>query len=165
MGWSTDKAFNAWLDAEDLGTDNHPLHDEVLDLIYRGWQGARPLQDPRFDSSPLFEGYDVADWRELYWLIDNGLMTAEASFVWPSEDEVEAAIAADSSGAVEIDLREVAQAMTPELDIAYHETGLHPTTSLETQDGMLYFVNREQDGDDGPWVLLDLARRIVPNGS
>lgn len=35
--WNQDDDFTAWLDEEDLGTDDEPLDDHVLDMMYRAW--------------------------------------------------------------------------------------------------------------------------------
>lgn len=35
--WEDDEEFVAWLDDEGLGTDESPLDDDVLDLMYRAW--------------------------------------------------------------------------------------------------------------------------------
>ena len=38
--WEQDKGFVAWLDQEGLGTDESPLDDEALDLMYRAWKAS-----------------------------------------------------------------------------------------------------------------------------
>ena len=35
--WESDKKFVAWLDREGLGTDEIPLGDDELGLMYRAW--------------------------------------------------------------------------------------------------------------------------------
>jgi len=35
--WDSDENFLEWLDEEDLGTDDKPLDDHTLQLMYRAW--------------------------------------------------------------------------------------------------------------------------------
>jgi hypothetical protein len=45
MTWEDDDDFVEWLDDEDLGTNEYPLEDEVLELMYRAWSAARDALD------------------------------------------------------------------------------------------------------------------------
>lgn len=54
MLWSNDKDFNAWLDQEGLGTDDCPLDDETLDLMYQAWTASRR-------TGPLSHLYDFLE--------------------------------------------------------------------------------------------------------
>jgi hypothetical protein len=38
--WQYDHDFVDWLDSESLGTDENPLDDDLLDLMYRAWKAA-----------------------------------------------------------------------------------------------------------------------------
>jgi hypothetical protein len=37
MIWEDDQAFVDWLDDEELGTDEEPLDDDTIDLMYLAW--------------------------------------------------------------------------------------------------------------------------------
>lgn len=41
MMWSEDERFTAWLDKCGLGTAEHPLDDDTLDLMYDAWREGR----------------------------------------------------------------------------------------------------------------------------
>jgi hypothetical protein len=37
MAWFLDEDFLLWLDKANLGNDENPLDDDVLDLMYEAW--------------------------------------------------------------------------------------------------------------------------------
>ena len=39
--WEDDEKFVDWLDSEELGTDDDPLDDEVLELMHRAWKAGQ----------------------------------------------------------------------------------------------------------------------------
>lgn len=41
--WNDDEDFVRWLDSEGLGTDDNPLDDETIDLMYQAWLAALEL--------------------------------------------------------------------------------------------------------------------------
>lgn len=46
MGWEQNQEFVAWLDAEGLGTEDEPLHEETLDLMHQAWVASRKTSSP-----------------------------------------------------------------------------------------------------------------------
>jgi len=39
--WDADHDFLDWLDREGYGTDENPISDEVLDLMYEAWKAGQ----------------------------------------------------------------------------------------------------------------------------
>lgn len=66
--WEDDEKFVDWLDSEELGTDDDPLDDEVLELMHRAWKAGQlsHLNDEKDDFEEDFDGdFDDEEVEEL----------------------------------------------------------------------------------------------------
>ncbi len=76
------------------------------------------LKDPRFKCSPTFEGFDVEDFRHMWWAEDGSalIVISEEKFSWPSAEQIEEAW--DEHEKLAVDL---AEEMNEDLDLEIHE--------------------------------------------